>query len=752
MAKDFAELNRLEDEAGIQAPEAGRKTELVNKFVKAWENETARRAVKGGTGMTMALTLAACGGSSSGGGIPFISTSGDADDSGEETPIANLFAMVADGITDVTGEDPVIEVPNPTAGADPLATTIDGDGTGTLELRFEDADDTVTLDGASDLSGYDTLAITAGTVDVTGVDLSGISSITVSSGVTLMAAQFLALEDGVTSGSGDSEVTIIVGTPEEAADVIAAIGSIAGTSVINLAAAPGAQLTANELTVLNGELDAAVTQIAAEKAVGAELVGLIDAVRTAEGALKTAVDAQADFLKTTFSNDLVKDEVVDGPDGGTDVDGNDVTEQDLLDAHLAAADAVSGDNGAAFLDSSDAVQDLVLESGKLALETDVADAKNALPDPTVAGLTKARIDAAEVAEKAYVDAQADLDEAGDAALQSGNLLATAAAGPSGTAEAFAIEANTGDVTLGTKTLFTIENSSYTVADGVTASSLGVDAAFFSDLQSKLQALNTADKAVDTAETNLATAIENVASSQDVTITATAGVNYDDNGILEFGDAAIDDYVAAEAALVDFNAAVDAFTAVDALVDQYNELGEAIDTAEAGLADAIKAIEDPVNPPEGEGSGLELDYVGTAPDYVDGASEAAGLYSTMMNPNTLMDFTTVLADDSLAAFGTGGLDQVHFGSGYTFVELDADAELSEPLGSASALEIFAQETGANVTLFVEKSAVAGSNTTAGATESETFSVVLEDVALADLTLNSADGLVSAGELLVTPTPV
>jgi hypothetical protein len=33
----------------------------VNKFVKAWENQTARRAVKGGTGLTMALTLAACG-------------------------------------------------------------------------------------------------------------------------------------------------------------------------------------------------------------------------------------------------------------------------------------------------------------------------------------------------------------------------------------------------------------------------------------------------------------------------------------------------------------------------------------------------------------------------------------------------------------------------------------------------------------------------------------------------------------------
>src|SRR6056297_3211804 len=77
MAKDFAELNRLENEAGIQAPEAGTKEQLVNKFVKAWENETARRAVKGGTGLTMALTLAACGGSSDGGFAFAPSTQGD---------------------------------------------------------------------------------------------------------------------------------------------------------------------------------------------------------------------------------------------------------------------------------------------------------------------------------------------------------------------------------------------------------------------------------------------------------------------------------------------------------------------------------------------------------------------------------------------------------------------------------------------------------------------------------------------------
>ncbi|MEY3308585.1 MAG: hypothetical protein RLZZ413_2623, partial [Pseudomonadota bacterium] len=61
MARDFVAIDAAYEEAGIWGTEPSAKDVLVNKFVKAWENQTARRAVKGGTGLTMALTLAACG-------------------------------------------------------------------------------------------------------------------------------------------------------------------------------------------------------------------------------------------------------------------------------------------------------------------------------------------------------------------------------------------------------------------------------------------------------------------------------------------------------------------------------------------------------------------------------------------------------------------------------------------------------------------------------------------------------------------
>ncbi|MBK1637244.1 hypothetical protein [Rhodovulum adriaticum] len=64
MAKDFADLPRIEQAVVSSANASTAEQERVSSFVKAWENQTARRAVKGGVGLTMALSLAACGGSS----------------------------------------------------------------------------------------------------------------------------------------------------------------------------------------------------------------------------------------------------------------------------------------------------------------------------------------------------------------------------------------------------------------------------------------------------------------------------------------------------------------------------------------------------------------------------------------------------------------------------------------------------------------------------------------------------------------
>ena len=60
MAKDFADISRLE----LAQDRAAAKRDAVSKMVKAWESKNAKRALQGAGLSTMAVTLAACGGSS----------------------------------------------------------------------------------------------------------------------------------------------------------------------------------------------------------------------------------------------------------------------------------------------------------------------------------------------------------------------------------------------------------------------------------------------------------------------------------------------------------------------------------------------------------------------------------------------------------------------------------------------------------------------------------------------------------------
>lgn len=151
MAKDFADINRLEHEAGIQAPEASTKDELVNKFVKAWENQTARRVAKGGTGLTMALTLAACGSDSS---TPVVSTSGETD--GEDESVAGEAVTLTTGVDDLTGTD----------GAD----TFNGVQTGGDDETFSAFDAIAAGEGVDVLKVTNTEAAALNIADVTGIE------------------------------------------------------------------------------------------------------------------------------------------------------------------------------------------------------------------------------------------------------------------------------------------------------------------------------------------------------------------------------------------------------------------------------------------------------------------------------------------------------------------------------------------------------------------------------------------------------
>ncbi|EDM70247.1 hypothetical protein RAZWK3B_11581 [Roseobacter sp. AzwK-3b] len=195
MAKDFAELNRLENEAGIQAPEAGTKEQLVNKFVKAWENETARRAVKGGTGLSMALTLAACGGSS-GGGV--VSTQDDGGTVPTPTPVSDLtvgidtevFAGVLNAIREYTpgGNDLV----NTLQSGDIITGTGDAD---VMNVQLGNPNDSADTIITPTITGVETVNVeSVADVELT-LNLASATGLETVSATTTAADFFVALGD-----------------------------------------------------------------------------------------------------------------------------------------------------------------------------------------------------------------------------------------------------------------------------------------------------------------------------------------------------------------------------------------------------------------------------------------------------------------------------------------------------------------------------------------------------------------------------
>lgn len=741
MAKDFADINRLEHEAGIQAPEASPKGELVNKFVKAWENQTTRRAVKGGTGMTMALTLAACG--------------SDSDEDPSPREVTNLFELVDDGITALTGADPVVDVPNPTAGADALATTIGGDGTGTIELRFEDAEDVVTLDAASDLSGYDTLAITAGTVDVTGVELSGITSITVSSGVTLTAAQFLALDNGVIGGSTDSSVSIIVSTAAEAADVIAATASLSGTFATNglvIQGAEGSGITAGQAEGFTADLEAAIEAAATVDALPEAIQAVVDAAAAQDAFVETALaneDIAAANPGATADNtafDTVDDYIDDAEDRAFNDINNALPQGDI---------AFDGTNSAAIV----AEFDDIIGTATTGLTGDLNVAQDALDaiDPELVTLANTVIDAQDVLDQAEADLLA-ATEAVSSAITAAQTDAEGAstlpqdAGPGAGLE-FTIDVDSGVATLtynedympypqdiidmgGTPVIIgeTLPNVGFSLNAAVTLSEDGTeytvagatfDKAELDAVVTAARAQITADAAQGEAETALTDAQTALDAAEaladqgvDGTPAATAGNDY----IVAEGELAT-----ATAAKAAFEAAVADYDSLVALQEQSTALVDGFDVAVAGIKNA----------PDADPAGLGIDILEANNNAVvfDEVGESDELYS--FDAADAGGNTNVL---TVTSFDADGSDRLYMGAGeYSFVELaETDTIPVDNLGSATALEILAEETAVGVTLWVEQVATAGN----GTTDSDMIQVKVDGLDLADLSFDAANGILTA----------
>jgi hypothetical protein len=95
---------------------------------------------------------------------------------------------------------------------------------------------------------------------------------------------------------------------------------------------------------------------------------------------------------------------------------------------------------------------------------------------------------------------------------------------------------------------------------------------------------------------------------------------------------------------------------------------------------------------------------------------------------------VLADD----------DFIRFDGSYTFVELGEDDVITDDLGSASTLEIFAKEVLGGVELYVEDIATAGNGTSA---VTDITTITLTGVTLENLSFDQDTSILTASSTIV-----
>lgn len=635
----------------------------------------------------------------------------------------------ADGVTISGVANLTLNIAGETPAGDTQTVSIVASGTGTVTFDFADAEDTLILDADSAFTGFDVLNVAAGTVDVTAADLGGIDVVNIASSITMTAAQFLALDNGIVGGSADATVTIIISTAEEAEAVIAAAADFNGTldaNAVNFDLADGSTLTNGDLTGFEADLDVAIVEATISEALPVALAAL-DAANDAVTAQEEAI---ADFLVAAYDNDFVEASTsnTDGVDGIT---ATDVIEADIEQANDAAATAmIAADgsvtlaaSGAAFNDLSDAVQDSRIANAIVEFQSEIDTAQSAVDTERTALVDADMADVADLVDVLVAAEAADL--AAEQALADANTALGLADGAlEDETNVDAVNLALGVVTLDDGTdIFDIavadiggvlrlsgevsvseDGLSYLVGDAV------IEKAVLDDYIAAAQdVLDATDVAAD-AEAARVDAFDAVAGD--------ANFNGSDDGYDYY--LALGDLSDANADLAAFNDAVAAWEETNLLVDQLAQLNADLDDLNLAADDAVGAIEDAA--PDGLGVDIVLE---------------GGF-------NTGNDVYLFDADDadvgviSAAGFAASGTDRIFFGEGYSWVEVaEGDDAVADAVGSVSTLEIFAQETAEGVTLYVEEVASAGT----GTTDADMIQIDLAGLTLADLSFDSASGLLT-----------
>jgi hypothetical protein len=161
------------------------------------------------------------------------------------------------------------------------------------------------------------------------------------------------------------------------------------------------------------------------------------------------------------------------------------------------------------------------------------------------------------------------------------------------------------------------------------------------------------------------------------------------------------------------------TEADDLVEAVTDAQEAItDTEEDGGLDVALLT---------EGNGV----TGASGDVAFSGDDEVYLYNAEDGDDTTGNI-------DVSSFAVSGEDRIFFGDEYALVELDAEWDATEATGDASALEIFWEQSGSNLTLYVENKAFAGNGSTAG----DITEIEMTGVNAADIEFSG--GYLTAGE--------
>lgn len=166
--------------------------------------------------------------------------------------------------------------------------------------------------------------------------------------------------------------------------------------------------------------------------------------------------------------------------------------------------------------------------------------------------------------------------------------------------------------------------------------------------------------------------------------------------------ALDNLASLEKAIADFQAA--------------RELKIALEEKNDAITEAEEAITNETDDADAPGLGLNLRDFGTQ--------------NATTGDDVFVFADAVSTTVAITGFGATGEDYLFFGEGYTLVAL-GDKAITTNVGSVSDLEIFWEQDGANLKLYVEAETFAGNSTsTADITTVQLSGVSAEDISFAD----------------------